>query len=270
MSIAGIIMNMRRAIELRVEYRRMESLHRGRIINADLGLSEVSPGSRDEQAVHATNIVLLRRAIASEQRMWDRTNLTFHEQTHQRQKPYRFFRLQTELLRYIQGSTIVEIGSARARLPHPINEFNPVCCNDGHSTYHWASQTDMKVHTVDIDPESRKNLDRAGFANLTAVTGDGIAFLREWKGPPIDFLFLDAWDIGVPQYAEKHLEAYEVIKDRLAARHVIGIDDTDFSGDGKGKLLVPHLLASGYLLVAQGRQTVFTNFDIGPETVRPG
>jgi hypothetical protein len=84
----------------------------------------------------------------------------------------------------------------------------------------------------------------------------------------IDLLFLDAWDIDTPGYAEKHLEAYRAAEDKLATRHLLLIDDTDVdyidgrlqfvdvAVAGKGRLLVPELLDRGYELVRTGRQTL--------------
>lgn len=261
MNISSILPYVRSEIQRRFEFRRMQNVHRnsGRSFSVETLVPPGAPPTTQAQPA-VERIRALREATLREKKMWDRVKLSFHEQTHERQKPLNFFKLQIELMKYISGQTMVEIGSARVRMPHLITEFNPVCCNDGHSTYHWASAQAFEVHTFDINPESKATLDRVGFPNLTACTGDGIKFLREWSGPGIDFIFLDAWDVGVPKYAEKHLEAYHAIKDKLSARHIIGIDDTDFVGDGKGKLLVPYLKSVGYTLLAEGRQTVFINF----------
>ena len=60
-------------------------------------------------------------------------------------------------------------------------------------------------------------------------------------------------------YAEKHLESYEVAKDKLSDTHLILIDDTDFLTDdgGKDKLLSPRLIEDGYIPLFNGRQTLF-------------
>ena len=242
----------------------MQKLYRNKSIGAELGLVGQGLSGTGEayhdRSIHSANIGILMDAVTRDKMIWDRVNLSFTEQTHQRQKPQLFYRLQLELLKYLNGKTIVEVGSARAKLRHPITGFNPVCCNDGHSTYHWSSNASFEVYTVDIDPRSKINLEKAGFRNLHAFTADGISFLRNWGGPSIDFLFLDAWDVGVPEYAEKHLEAFQVIQHKLSPKHIIGIDDTDFAGDGKGKYLVPYLKSSGYTMIADGRQTIFINF----------
>ena len=78
---------------------------------------------------------------------------------------------------------------------------------------------------------------------------------------PIDILYLDGWDKGTPQYAENHLKAYETAKSKLAFRHLVLIDDTDFdtADGGKDQLLSPHLLEKNYHLLFTGRQTLFIN-----------
>ena len=40
-------------------------------------------------------------------------------------------------------------------------------------------------------------------------------------------------------YAEKHLEIYFILKDKLADNCLILIDDTDVGSGGKGKLIIP-------------------------------
>ena len=75
----------------------------------------------------------------------------------------------------------------------------------------------------------------------------------------IDLLFLDGWDKGSEQYAEKHLEAFLAAQDKLSDFHLISIDDTDFNTEeaGKDRYLTPHLLENGYIKVLWGRQIVF-------------
>ena len=90
--------------------------------------------------------------------------------------------------------------------------------------------------------------------NLT----DSIEFLKNFS-KKIDFLYLDGWDKGAYEYAERHLEAFLAAQDKLADLHIVSIDDTDFDTEsaGKDRLLTPHLLENGYIKVLWGRQTVF-------------
>ena len=245
-------------IRREIRFRRLQTAHRrtGRMFVTDV------LKTADAATVSKGSVEALAHAISRGMKIWPGTDLSLEEQVYERQKPLHYIKLQLQLLRHISGKIIVEIGSSRSPMRHGIDEFDPSCCNDGHSTYHWASPGKFEVHTVDICPDSKALLDKAALPNLTAHTCDGIAFLEDWKGGSIDFLFLDAWDVGVPDYAEKHLEAFHAVKGKLAARHIIGIDDTDFLGEGKGKLLVPVLRSLGYRQVVEGRQTVFINFDI--------
>ena len=245
---------------------RKQHRYHGYVIDGAGELRLLQSGESTDSALKegdpAAAIRNLQSLVAADRRIWTDTNLTFQEQTDQRQKPIRFMRLQVALLRLIGGRVVVEVGSSRAPLRHPIAGFNPVCCNDGHSTHQWVAQRYFEVHTVDINPKSKQLLDSLGYPNLHAYTADGVGFLRDWRGPKIDLLFLDAWDVGTPAYAEQHQDAFNCARDKLSPRHIIGIDDTDFEGAGKGKFLVPYLRELGYRQVVDGRQTVFVNFPI--------
>lgn len=260
------ILTLKRRLQKKWFFWRRQRRYDGYAIDAAGELRRLQPGESAASALRDGDPAALIRRLVSlvteDRRIWPRTTLSFLEQTDERQKPIRFMRLQAALLRFIGGRVVVEIGSSRAPLRHPIAGFNPVCCNDGHSTHQWAAQRDFEVHTVDISPESKQLLDGLSYPNLHAYTADGVGFLRDWRGPKIDLLFLDAWDVGTPAYAEQHLEAFSAARDKLSPRHIIGIDDTDFEGAGKGKLLVPHLLQLGYRQLVDGRQTVFVNFSL--------
>jgi hypothetical protein len=191
-------------------------------------------------------------------------SLTTYQQTYIRDKPYRFLMKSVSLIENVlNGKIIVEIGSCRAQLKHSLHNINPLCCNDSHSTFFWC-QSKCKVTTVDINPNCATVINEAidnDYAtingSLDVIVADGLKYLKKYKGDPIDFLFLDAWDV-IPgkDYAEKHLEAYTTIKDRLSENVLISIDDTDIAGGGKGKLLVPHLLEEGFIILYRGRHTV--------------
>ena len=187
-------------------------------------------------------------------KIFDKIELSMDEQR-QRDKPHRYMKAALELLGY-GCKTIVEIGSARQRLVHPLHETHHDCCIDGHSTYLWAASR-HRVVSVDIS-QDHTEIARS-IPGVEAVTKDGIEFLREFS-EPIDLLFLDAWDVvSETPYAEKHLEAYLAASGNLALRHVIVIDDTDIASGGKGRLLVPHLLEKGYHRLMSGRQTILSS-----------
>lgn len=195
--------------------------------------------------------------------------LTEYEQTYIRDKPYRYLRKMQHLLRHFSCKTIVEIGSSRTRMNHVLSDINPMCCNDSHSTFFWAEMP-ATVYTVDINPMCETILEDAHEKKTLKIKGklhivneDGITFLKEYDGDSIDFIFLDAWDV-IPgrDYAERHLEAYEVVKDKLSEKIAfIGIDDTDVGAGGKGKLLIPQLIKDGWTPLYQGRHTVFFRGD---------
>ena len=162
-------------------------------------------------------------------------------------------------------ATIVELGSMRSPLTHPIGERRP-CCGDGHSTYLFGESGHL-VFSVDVNPEATRvaSIACAALPNVSVVTGDGIEFLHGFTGP-IDLLYLDAWDVvhDTP-YAEKHAEAFEAARNKLAERHLILIDDTDIASGGKGRILIPRLDEIGYEKVFDGRQTLYASFSLSQQ-----
>ena len=195
------------------------------------------------------------RTLNQGEKTFEHVNLTLDEQQ-ERGKPKKYLEASIELFHAMSGKTIVEIGCMRQPMTHPISEMHK-CCNDGHSTYFWCT-TGAQVFSVDIDFKAvriaRKNIRE--FKNGKISWGDGLKFLKKFKGK-IDLLFLDAWDV-IPdgKYAENHLLAYLAAKDKLSVRNIIVIDDTDIGNGGKGRLLLPVLEADGYEILVKGRQTI--------------
>lgn len=212
----------------------------------------------DDISVRATELVQeALRAITVP--MYHRADLTFDEQTYQRGKPLPYLLVASQLIQEFGLRTIVEIGSMRESLLHPLDEFDPVCCNGGHSTIHWA-ETGADVITVDTDPRCAAILapfkDR--YPNLTVFTEDGIEYLRRFQSG-IDLLYLDAWDVlDGTEYAERHLKAYEAAAPKLNRRCIVQIDDTDILNGGKGRLAIPRLIRDGFDLVTWGRQAILS------------
>jgi len=202
-----------------------------------------------------TAAIVHKRFANREARRFDGIDLSFFEQICLRDKPRDYIETTCEILALMHARVIVEIGSARLPLEHGLDEFNPVCCNDGHSTFFW-DRTGCEVHTTDINTSSAAMIN-AQCHNTTAYTEDGIEFLKGFD-KAIDLLYLDAWDVvpGEP-YAEKHLEAYQVARPKLSPQHLILIDDTDIGGAGKGKLLIPELQRNNYISMLEGRQQLF-------------
>jgi Methyltransferase domain len=189
-----------------------------------------------------------------------------------RKRPFTFIKEALNSLK-TNNPIIVEVGSMRKPCTHPLDEYNHECCNDGHSSLLLARAA-KEFHTVDIDVECSKltlkelkthNLNKQSFV----YNGDGIKFLKDFD-KKIDLLYLDAWDVELPNHAEMHLEAFKVAEDKLNDVAIILIDDTDigftpekgFHNDeealgGKGRLLIPYLLNKGYKLLFKGRQVGF-------------
>lgn len=204
---------------------------------------------------------------------WDKDGLTGDECTFIRSKPGPYFKTAIEVFKLLNFKTIVEIGSTRlaasnacvAAFNNNVEVDTPPCCCDGHSTFFWATNN-FDTHTVDIDESCAKQL-LWSFQNVGLeipqnlhihIPQDGIEFLHNFDGV-IDALFLDGWDVGTPQYAEKHVEAFLASKSKLAPINCILIDDTDFKSvsGGKDKLLTPLLIEEGYIPLFSGRQSLF-------------
>jgi hypothetical protein len=189
--------------------------------------------------------------------LYHRAELTPDEQFHHRGKPLPYLLAATQLVREFGLKTIVEIGSMRQPMHHALSSFNPLCCNDGHSTAHFA-HTGAEVFSVDADPRCAALLQPLAreFPNLHVVTDDGLHFLSGFDRS-IDLLFLDAWDViaGIP-YAENHLEAYRRAAPHLAPTCLVQIDDTDLMNGGKGRLVIPQMIRDGFELLTWGRQAL--------------
>ena len=176
-----------------------------------------------------------------------------------------------EMFKDRNGGTIVEIGGCRMPLTHPLDQLDRNCCLDGHSTAYWTKEH----HTVSIDIDSQviantiqivHNLRQA--ENLVVMCLDGIEYLRN-RSTQIDLLFLDAWDVNLPNSAEEHLKAFQAAENILHDQSLVLIDDTDvdcidgqlvFSEgiSGKGKLVIPYAIEKGWHIVFSGRQTLLS------------
>jgi len=166
---------------------------------------------------------------------------------------------------------IVEIGCMRSELTHNVDITDYECCNDGHSTYLFA-RTGLLVVSIDINRIHLNNAIKSckQYENIEYIEEDAIKWAKEFiENTTIGLLFLDAWDVDLPESAEKHLEFYNLIKP-LNDDCMILIDDTDLYWDadkkeffydkeclsGKGRLLIPQLLKDGYSITFKGRQTL--------------
>lgn len=187
-----------------------------------------------------------------------------------REFPKAYIETAISLLKSRALSSVVEIGSMRQRIEHPLDEVDRRCCLDGHSSMFFASATD-DFTTVDIDFWTSTNagaaIKRVLGKYVNVICRDGIEFLRD-NSDPIDLLFLDAWDAFLPLSAEHHLEAFQAAESELHDTSMVLIDDTDVDFDGhdlvpssggvggKGRLLIPYMEHAGWAVVFHGRQTL--------------
>ena len=195
--------------------------------------------------------------------IFTKIDLTYNEQTFIRGKPREYILHAINLLKkYTDEKIILEIGSIRSKMGHDIQEFNPNCCNDGHSTYFWKKYTNADIYTVDIDSRCKNIIDTDNrLIGVNSFIDDAIHFSKTFD-KKIDLLFLDAWDVeNNSPYAEKHLEIYNILKDNLAKNCILLIDDTDIGLGGKGKLLIPVLIQNGFKCIFNKRQTLFIRCD---------
>jgi hypothetical protein len=207
---------------------------------------------------------------------WETISLTGPQHDFERSKPGPYLKIAANIARLLNMKTVVEIGATRFALSQKCLDYynnemdpfvSPPCCADGHGGIIWTIEG-FEVYSCDIDPNCKiqaewsfGNIGKEFPKNLHLhIPEDGIEFLKNFN-EKIDVLFLDGWDTGTYQYREKHLECFEVVKDKLSENHLILIDDTDFDipNEGKDALLSPHLLSLGYILLFDGRQKLYIN-----------
>lgn len=170
---------------------------------------------------------------------------------------------------------IFELGTMRGPLTHHVDITDYECCNDGHSTFLFA-RTGWKVEAIDISVDAIRHAREACslYRNTSLIVSDALAygtFLTSMKPlPTIGLIYLDAWDVELPDCAENHLKFYQKIREWINKDCLFLIDDTDLYYDydkkeyfadpsfmsGKGKLLIPEMENDGYDVLFTGRQTL--------------
>ena len=170
-------------------------------------------------------------------------------------------RASMQLLEAREARTLVETGTARLGLAKTKG--------DGASTIVfglWAKQHGAHLHSVDVDPnaiaEARKAVADQGLSEMvTFATEDSVAFLSAFS-KPVDFLYLDSYDYDPADQAiqeasqHHHLKDFRAIESQLHANSVVLIDDCDQPGGGKGKLVIEHMLATGWQIVMDSYQVL--------------
>jgi len=188
-----------------------------------------------------------------------------------RDRPYKYIQEAISIVKSLGGNRVLEIGSSRQPINHNIEDYSHICCNDGHSTALFAN-SGFELDTVDISENvtniSREILKNFSVNTCTATCQDGIDYIKSYT-KKIDLLYLDAWDVDLPESSEKHLEAYHCSKKIMNPNCLILIDDTDvefFNNElimaidlpgGKGRLVAKEALKEGYKIIFTGRQTLF-------------
>lgn len=213
-----------------------------------------------------------------DKKFWGHQNLTGEDYDFRRSKPAPYLKTAIEIAKVLDLKNVVEIGSTRYSVTEPCLKYfeslnnaylSPPCCCDGHGGFFWT-RAGFEVYTVDID-ENCKNGVLWCYSNLNLsvpenlhieIPRDGIEFLQTFD-KKIDILFLDGWDVGTHEYAERHLEAYVAAESKLSPTHLVLIDDTDYitPEGGKDKLLSPYLIEKGYIPLFNGRQTLHMKYE---------
>ena len=156
------------------------------------------------------------------------------------------------LFNKIEGQIILEIGSGiHGKLA-------------GNSILTWAKKTQAKrIITVDLDPKQIDDVKKATakYKSVEPIVGDGLKYLADFESK-IDLLYLDFW-VSDPEgalpgtgRAEAYRSAFAAAKNKLAARSLILIDDTDHIHPWKHTLIVPDARKEGFGVVFVGRQTL--------------
>jgi len=209
-----------------------------------------------------------------DKKYWKYSNLTHEDQEFRRVKPAPYLKCAIEIAKELNLKNLLEIGSSSHAVTKECLDYfynfnnsflSPQCCCDGHSTFFFTKEG-FTVHTVDID-ENRKNSILWSYNNLGIdvpvnlhlhIPIDAFDFIKNFN-ESIDFLYLDAWDIGTNQCSENYFNFFIQIQNKLSSTHLVLINDTDFVHTirSKDSLLTPYLIDNGYTLLFNGRQTLF-------------
>lgn len=186
--------------------------------------------------------------------IFNKINLSYHEQTNVRGKPKNYLLHTIKLFKnFTNAKTILEIGSIRSKMLHDITQFNPDCCNDGHSTYFWKHYTDADIYTIDIDPNCKLYIDNdIRLHGVYSNCIDAFTFASTFN-KQIDLLYLDAWDHN----SNDNLNFYNQIKTKLSKSCIIVIDDSDINNGNNNNSLNPQLIKDGFVMITNKRQTIF-------------
>lgn len=169
-----------------------------------------------------------------------------------RYNPQTSLKKTAEIFNQMDGKTIVEIGTGLHGE------------DSGNSILVWAKKTKAKsIIAVDIDEKRLGEVKKATsqYNNIETVLNDGIEFLEKFFNK-IDLLYLDlskpdpkytSYEDGI---ANVYLKAYLNARNKMSAKSLILIDDTDHINPWKQTLIIPQARIDGYEVIWTGRQTL--------------
>lgn len=163
-------------------------------------------------------------------------------------------------LETVPEGPIVEVGIIR--------DVRPVAQQaDGWATLAWLG-AGRQTYCVDTDPRAVQATaglvqGRPGAERVKLHQGDGVSFLQELD-EPIGLLYLDGPDADKGGQ-QAHLEMFRACRGQP---YLVLIDDCDpwpgrWEGRGKGRLVIPEALETGYSIVADNRRQVLLRLDEG-------
>lgn len=178
-------------------------------------------------------------------------------------------------LRYLDEhnpKVIVETGTCRGDseklMMYDSSHWLDWLATDGGSTIIfalWCSQNDAKVYTVDISKENleycRKNIETLGLGKFVGFEhSDSVKWLAETKLSDLKFVYLDSYDFDDKNPSpsqQHHLMEYLNLRDKLAKKCHILIDDCALPYGGKGAKVEPKLVMDGFKMVERGYQHAY-------------
>ena len=191
--------------------------------------------------------------------LYFRADLTLEQQLYQRAKPLPYLGVAAKLVKEFALKRIVEIGSMRQPMAHPLGGFDPMCCNDGHSTLYLAS-TGAEVFTVDSNPQCAEVLRayRPSFPTFTFRPATASLFWSNSPARSTFFISMRGTSFPAANTRRSISRPIDARCRRLAPRCLVQIDDTDILNGGKGRLVVPQMIRDGFELITWGRQAILT------------
>lgn len=158
---------------------------------------------------------------------------------------------------------------------------NPVICevgrmrnpnageSDGHSTLSfldYVNERKGRLDSVDVDRETndlvlsiikQKGINSDRLTLLTLDVLDYFLLTERELVPPMDLLYLDAWDLVDTVFsAKRHASCFLLAESFVKPGGLVLIDDTGYPDLGKGKLVIPVAKLMGWTVLHQGFQTL--------------